>query len=49
MTDSAKIQAWLRERRIMDDVGIPRPDQLWIIGNGVCPQQVAFALAAVGL
>lgn len=30
------------------DAGIPRADQLWIIGNGVCPQQAAAALEALG-
>jgi DNA (cytosine-5)-methyltransferase 1 len=31
------------------DVGIPRADQLWIIGNGVCPQQAVTVLRALGL
>lgn len=26
------------------DVRIPKSDQLWIIGNGVCPQQALAAL-----
>ena len=26
------------------DIGIPRADQLWIIGNGVCPKQALAAL-----
>lgn len=28
---------------------ISRPDQLWIIGNGVCPQQAAIALDLLGV
>jgi DNA (cytosine-5)-methyltransferase 1 len=30
-------------------IGLSRPDQLWVIGNGVCLQQATTALAALGV